>query len=183
MTVFAAVTLQTTTRHRLPYNDISPFPATPCLASSCCLLPLCAGPQRLPPNWNNPPPKRQGHASQRHHVWLHCGYPHVRTNSREQSPMGRRPLLTTIYSSICSVLLPVFFSYKALRTSDPALLAPWLMYWTTLALFLAVENQFNFILRWVPLYSWIRLGVHLYLVLPGQQGSVFIYKEHIHPFL
>lgn len=57
------------------------------------------------------------------------------------------------------------------------------MYWTTLALFLAVENQFNFILRWVPLYSWIRLGVHLYLVLPGQQGSVFIYKEHIHPFL
>lgn len=57
------------------------------------------------------------------------------------------------------------------------------MYWTTLSLLLAVESQFNFILSWVPFYSWMRLGVHLYLVLPGQQGSVFIYKEHIHPFL
>lgn len=57
------------------------------------------------------------------------------------------------------------------------------MYWTTLSLFLVVENQLYFILYWVPFYSWIRLGIHLYLVLPGQQGSVFIYKQHIHPFL
>lgn len=57
------------------------------------------------------------------------------------------------------------------------------MYWTTLSLFLAVESQLYFILSWVPFYSWIRFGVHLYLVLPGQQGSVFIYKQHIHPFL
>ncbi|KAF2165838.1 hypothetical protein M409DRAFT_67158 [Zasmidium cellare ATCC 36951] len=91
--------------------------------------------------------------------------------------------IADILTSVTSVLLPVFFSYKALRTSDPALLAPWLMYWTTLSLLLVVENQFNFILCWVPFYSWIRFGAHLYLVLPGQQGSVFIYKEHIHPFL
>jgi receptor expression-enhancing protein 1/2/3/4 len=57
------------------------------------------------------------------------------------------------------------------------------MYWTTLSLFLLVENQLYFILSWVPFYSWIRLGIHLYLVLPGKQGSVFIYKEYIHPFL
>lgn len=57
------------------------------------------------------------------------------------------------------------------------------MYWTTFSLFLMVESQLYFILCWVPFYSWIRLGIHLYLVLPGQQGSVFIYKEHIHPFL
>ena len=57
------------------------------------------------------------------------------------------------------------------------------MYWTTLSLFLLVESQLYFILSWVPFYSWIRFGVHLYLVLPGKQGSVFIYKEYIHPFL
>ena len=57
------------------------------------------------------------------------------------------------------------------------------MYWVTLSLFLLVENQFHFILSWVPFYSWIRFGAHLYLVLPGKQGSVFIYQEYIHPFL
>ena len=57
------------------------------------------------------------------------------------------------------------------------------MYWTTLSLFLLVESQLYFILYWVPFYSWIRLCIHLYLVLPGKQGSVYIYKEYIHPFL
>jgi len=92
--------------------------------------------------------------------------------------------IADILTSVTSILLPVFFSYKALRTSDPAVLTPWLMYWTTLSLLLVVESQFNFILSWVPFYSWMRLGVHLYLVVPGeQQGSVFVYKRYIFPFL
>ena len=57
------------------------------------------------------------------------------------------------------------------------------MYWTTLSLFLLAEAQLSFILNWIPFYAWLRLGVHLYLVLPGKQGSVYLYKEYIHPFL
>ena len=57
------------------------------------------------------------------------------------------------------------------------------MYWTTLSLFLLVESQLYFILYWIPFYPWMRLALHLYLVLPGKQGSVFLYKEYIHPFL
>ncbi|PNS13798.1 Proline-specific permease [Sphaceloma murrayae] len=86
-------------------------------------------------------------------------------------------------TTVTSVLFPVFASYKAIRTSDPAQLTPWLMYWTTLSLFLAGESFFHPILSWTPFYSWIRLGVHLYLVLPGQQGSVFLYRQYLHPWL
>ena len=57
------------------------------------------------------------------------------------------------------------------------------MYCTTLSLFLAVESICYPILSWVPFYSWIRFGVHLYLVLPGKQGSVYIYQAYIHPYL
>lgn len=91
--------------------------------------------------------------------------------------------LTHHPSSITSILFPIFASYKALRTSDPAVLTPWLMYWTTLSLFLLAESQLYFILYYVPFYAWFRLGIRLYLVLPGKQGSVYIYKEYIHPFL
>lgn len=81
------------------------------------------------------------------------------------------------------MLFPIFASYKAIRTSDPAQLTPWLMYWSTFSIFLAGESLAHPILSWVPFYSWIRLGVHLYLVLPGQQGSVYLYQRYIHPYL
>ncbi|KAK4945679.1 hypothetical protein LTR66_014365 [Elasticomyces elasticus] len=84
---------------------------------------------------------------------------------------------------VTSVLFPIFASYKALRTSDPALLTPWLMYWTSLSLCLAAESFCYPVLSWVPFYAWFRFALHLYLVLPGQQGSVFIYQSYIHPFL
>ncbi|CZT16148.1 uncharacterized protein RCC_01989 [Ramularia collo-cygni] len=91
--------------------------------------------------------------------------------------------IADILTSVISILLPVFFSYKALRTSDPAVLTPWLMYWTTFSLFLLVENQFYFILYWIPFYSWFRLFIHIYLVMPGSQGSVFLYQQYLRPFL
>ncbi|KAF2712058.1 hypothetical protein K504DRAFT_488566 [Pleomassaria siparia CBS 279.74] len=82
-----------------------------------------------------------------------------------------------------TVLFPIFASYKALHTSDPALLAPWLMYFITLSLFTLVENTFDFILTWVPFYAWFRFFTHLYLILPGSQGATFLYQEYIEPFL
>ncbi|KAF2735056.1 receptor expression-enhancing protein 2 [Polyplosphaeria fusca] len=82
-----------------------------------------------------------------------------------------------------TVLFPVFASYKALHTSDPALLAPWLIYFVTLALFHTVENTFDLILSWVPFYAWFRFFAHLYLILPGSQGATFLYAEYIEPFL
>ncbi|KAM0720944.1 hypothetical protein Q7P37_003229 [Cladosporium fusiforme] len=91
--------------------------------------------------------------------------------------------IADIITSITSILFPIFASYKAIRTGDPANLAPWLMYWTTLSIFLLVESHLYFILYWVPFYSWMRLGLHLYLVMPGKQGSVYIYQAYVHPWL
>ncbi len=46
------------------------------------------------------------------------------------------------------MLFPIFASYKALRTSDPAQLTPWLMYWVVLSSVLLVESWTVFILGW-----------------------------------
>lgn len=91
--------------------------------------------------------------------------------------------MLTFSSVALTVLFPIFASYKALHTSDPALLAPWLMYFIALMLFHTVENTFDFILTWVPFYSWFRLFAHLYLILPGSQGATFLYQEYLEPFL
>lgn len=82
-----------------------------------------------------------------------------------------------------TVLFPIFASYKALHTSDPAQLAPWLIYFVVLTSFTVVENTFDFILGWIPFYAWLRFFGHLYLILPGSQGATFLYQEYVEPFL
>ena len=57
------------------------------------------------------------------------------------------------------------------------------MYFITLSLLHLVENTFDFILSWVPFWSWLRFCIHLYLILPGSQGATFLYQEYIDPFL
>ena len=96
---------------------------------------------------------------------------------------GTAQLANKINSVATTVLFPIFASYKALHTSDPALLAPWLIYFVVLSIFTTVENVFDFILSWVPFYSWIRFFIHLYLIMPGSQGASFVYQEYVEPFL
>ncbi|WYZ35769.1 hypothetical protein EsH8_X_000416 [Colletotrichum jinshuiense] len=88
-----------------------------------------------------------------------------------------------LLSSVASFLFPLFASYKALKTSDPAQLTPWLMYWVVLACALLVESWTEWILVWIPFYAYIRFFFLLYLVLPQTQGARIIYQTHVHPFL
>ncbi|KAL2162287.1 hypothetical protein VTH06DRAFT_7200 [Thermothelomyces fergusii] len=90
-------------------------------------------------------------------------------------------LFAQLLSSVASFLFPLFASYKALKTSDPAQLTPWLMYWVVLSCALLVESWVYWLLFWVPFYSYFRLFFLLYLVLPQTQGARFIYEEYLHP--
>lgn len=92
-------------------------------------------------------------------------------------------VLPNLLSSIASFLFPLFASYKAIKTSDPAQLTPWLMYWSVLSCGLLVESWFEFILVWVPFYAYARLLFLLYLVLPQTQGARHLYETYLHPYL
>jgi len=91
--------------------------------------------------------------------------------------------IAELLSSIPTFVFPVFASYKALKTADPALLKPWLMYWVVLACALLAESWVGFILVWIPFYAWMRLIFLLYLILPQTQGAKVLYQDHVHPFL
>ena len=84
--------------------------------------------------------------------------------------------------SLISIVLPIHFTHKALRTSSPPYLAPWLMYWSILSLFLLCESYVPLI-SWLPLYSTARLFFLTWLVLPQTQGATYLYQIYIGPFL
>ncbi|RHZ61553.1 HVA22/TB2/DP1 family protein [Aspergillus thermomutatus] len=92
-------------------------------------------------------------------------------------------IIADLMSSVITILFPVFASYKALRSSDPSQLAPWLMYWVVLSGILLAESWTIFILGWVPFYSWFRLFFFSYLVLPQTQGAKVLYQAYVDPFL
>ena len=85
--------------------------------------------------------------------------------------------------SVITILFPIFASYKALRTSDPAQLTPWLMYWVVFSCFSLFDYWTYFIFSWIPFYAYLRLIVLSYLVLPQTQGAKVIYQNHVHPFI
>jgi hypothetical protein len=58
-----------------------------------------------------------------------------------------------LLSSVASFLFPIFASYKALKTADPAQLTPWLMYWVVLSCFLLAESWVYFIVSWCVCFS------------------------------
>ncbi|KAL4958505.1 TB2/DP1, HVA22 family-domain-containing protein [Aspergillus filifer] len=92
-------------------------------------------------------------------------------------------IIADALSSVLTILFPIFASYKALRSSDPYQLAPWLMYWVVLSAILMAESWTYFIIGWIPFYSWIRLGFFAYLVLPQTQGARMLYQDYVEPFL
>ncbi|KAI1256479.1 hypothetical protein MGN70_001603 [Eutypa lata] len=92
-------------------------------------------------------------------------------------------LIPMFLSSIASFLFPLFASYKALKTSDPAQLTPWLMYWSILSCVFLVESWVGFVLVWIPFYSYLRLCFLLYLVLPQTQGARYLYETYLYPYL
>ena len=57
------------------------------------------------------------------------------------------------------------------------------MYWSVLSCALLVESWLEFILWWIPFYSYLRLFFLLYLVLPQTQGARYLYETYLHPYL
>ncbi|RMZ86924.1 hypothetical protein DV736_g5851, partial [Chaetothyriales sp. CBS 134916] len=92
-------------------------------------------------------------------------------------------LVAHLISSVTTILLPAYLSYKALRSRDPAQIHPWLIYFTILSLALLAESWTYFIVGWIPFYSWIRLVFLLYLVLPQTQGAKVLYLDYLEPYI
>jgi hypothetical protein len=72
----------------------------------------------------------------------------MRAPYRYGHQVGANSFRSSYFSSVITILFPVFASYKALRSSDPSQLAPWLMYWVVLSGILLVESWTIFILGW-----------------------------------
>ncbi|KAK4685289.1 hypothetical protein P7C73_g4861, partial [Tremellales sp. Uapishka_1] len=100
-------------------------------------------------------------------------------------------ILSRLSCNVCCFLYPAYASYKALSISEhsPAgaqsqssEIERWLMYWSVVGTWTAVEAVCGWVFTWLPFYSLGKCIFFLYLSLPQSSGSSYIYRAHLEPF-
>jgi receptor expression-enhancing protein 1/2/3/4 len=104
-------------------------------------------------------------------------------SSRTSPPPNRSSLANIVRSLLLTVPFPLFATYKALKSPTIDSLAPLLTFYAVLSVLHLLESTVLLPFTYLPLYSWARLAVHVYLCLPPPQGAVAVYNTYVHPFL
>ena len=82
-----------------------------------------------------------------------------------------------------SVAGPVYFSIKAVASSDKADDTKWLMYWVLWAALSVVEALIGSIFNTLFVYAYVKVAVWLWLWLPSTDGASLVYSMFLRPQL
>lgn len=78
---------------------------------------------------------------------------------------------------------PTFESFKAIESTGTRDDTQWLSYWVVFAVYGMVEKFTWVVLRWIPLYSLMKLAFLAWLVVPQYRGASFVYSTYVRPLL
>ena len=82
-----------------------------------------------------------------------------------------------------TVLYPALHSVRAIESPDEDDDKRWLSYWMIFGLLNVLETFFGFIFWIIPYWTWIRLGLFVWLLLPNFDGALWIYTNVFKPVL
>jgi len=80
-------------------------------------------------------------------------------------------------------LLPIYRSYKALKTPEPDDDALWLTYWVVSGSFSVMESFLSAAFTWLPLFFIVKIPFLLWAHHPSTKGSLILYKHIFEPVL
>lgn len=82
------------------------------------------------------------------------------------------------------LILPVYWSHKALTQNDTKELKKWLAHWIIYVLFMQALCVANMVFgAWFPFYNEIVLISFLWLIYPQFNGGMLLYEDRLKPFL
>lgn len=93
-------------------------------------------------------------------------------------------LIRNVLMLIFGLILPVFWSHKAIENNDNEELKKWLAHCITYMLFMQASYVTDILFgAWLPFYNEILVMIYLWLIHPGYNGGTKLYEEHLKPFL
>ena len=83
---------------------------------------------------------------------------------------------------LVGILLPTFFSIKAIESKEEDDDKLWLTYWTIYAVFSFLDLFAGWILKILPFYFIIKLVFLVWCFMPNTKGAIIVYNKFIKPF-
>jgi len=83
---------------------------------------------------------------------------------------------------LVAIVLPTFFSIKAIESKEEDDDKLWLTYWTIYAVFSFLDLFAGWILKILPFYFIIKLIFLVWCFMPNTKGAIIVYNKVIKPF-
>ncbi|XP_054806950.1 HVA22-like protein a [Prosopis cineraria] len=82
---------------------------------------------------------------------------------------------------LISLVYPLYASIKAIESKSPVDDQQWLTYWILYSMITLFELTFYKVLEWIPFWSYAKLILTSWLVLPYFNGAAYVYEHYVRP--
>ncbi|XP_076942989.1 HVA22-like protein a [Bidens hawaiensis] len=83
---------------------------------------------------------------------------------------------------VVSLAYPLYASIRAIETKSPVDDQQWLTYWVLYSMITLFELTFAKLIEWIPFWSYAKLIVTCWLVIPYFSGAAYVYEQYVRPF-
>ncbi|KAK1435804.1 hypothetical protein QVD17_01573 [Tagetes erecta] len=83
---------------------------------------------------------------------------------------------------IISLAYPLYASIQAIETKNVVDDQQWLTYWVLYSMITLFELTFSTLIEWIPYWSYAKLILTCWLVIPQFSGAAYVYQHYIRPF-
>mmetsp|Transcript_21148 Transcript_21148/g.27308 ORF Transcript_21148/g.27308 Transcript_21148/m.27308 type:complete len:168 (+) Transcript_21148:156-659(+) len=79
---------------------------------------------------------------------------------------------------------PAYMSFKSMDNSQGTKdVSQWLTYWVVFSFFSIIENLLGLLVNMIPFYTWIKIGVIIWMYHPSTMGAKTVYDQGLRPIL
>ena len=89
----------------------------------------------------------------------------------------------SLLTNIIGVAYPAFMSFVALESEGADDDKLWLTYWVVFGSFTIVDQFAGIILRLIPFYYVLKVGMLIWMFHPSTQGAITLYDNFVLPFV
>ncbi|KDP31235.1 hypothetical protein JCGZ_11611 [Jatropha curcas] len=82
---------------------------------------------------------------------------------------------------VVSLVYPLYASIRAIETKSPIDDQQWLTYWVLYSMITLFELTFAKVIEWIPIWSYAKLIMTCWLVIPYFSGAAYVYEHFVRP--